>query len=159
MCRPLRFPRQTVHSYARYFLFACFPLVVFGLEPGRRDKVYSPDAQFSLIESSIAPGSRNTREDPDAMALPLKSYNCACTMLKARLTVQAPISFLENFEFLEEYEEDNNGRMLKVENSGQEKPTPTDIAELEAEKLKPDLLNCNCHKKEPGISLSLDKLA
>ena len=128
-------------------------------ERSRTVKVYSADGRFSFIESTIAPGSRNTREDPDAMALPLKSYNCACTMLKARLTVQAPISFLENFEFLEEYEEDKNGRMMKVENSGQNKPTPTDTAELEAQKLKPDLLNCNCHKKDLGVSLSLDKLA
>jgi|EP00945_MAST-04E_sp_MAST-4E-sp1_P005229 hypothetical protein len=105
---------------------------------------------FVEINSGIAPATLNTREDPDGMRLPLKSYNCACSMTKARLEPAPLNSFFEEFEFVEAYEENENGEMAKVE---QKEPEPgSDILDA-----KPDFLECNCHHKPVHIQTQLAK--
>ena len=41
--------------------------------------------EFSLIETRVAPATPNTRDEPDAMQLPLKTFNCGCFFSKSRL--------------------------------------------------------------------------
>ena len=133
----------------------CLALVANGIRlvPEEQPLVENVGGQFvSFLEEGveIAPATPNTREDPDGMRLPLKTYNCGCSLSKARLDTAPLGSFFEEFEFVEAYEENENGVMEKVE----QKESEPKFDVLEA---KPDFLECNCHHKALTIQTHLVK--
>ena len=105
---------------------------------------------FLEEDSRVAPATLNTRDDPDGMRLPLKTYNCGCSLSKARLEPVPLNSFFEEFEFVEAYEENENGEMTKVE----QKQAEPGLDILDA---KPDFLECNCHHKHVTVQTQLAK--
>ena len=100
--------------------------------------------EFSLIETRVAPATPNTRDEPDAMQLPLKTFNCGCFFSKSRLQA---VSFFESFEYLEEYEEGKNGEMIKAQLDDDPLPD-TPLA-------RPDYLECSCRHKKIHIDKKL----
>ena len=100
--------------------------------------------EFSLIETRVAPATPNTRDEPDAMQLPLKTFNCGCFFSKSRLQA---VSFFESFEYLEEYEEGKNGEMIKAQLDDDPLPD-TPLA-------RPDYLECSCRHKHLHIDKKL----
>ena len=100
--------------------------------------------EFSLIETSVAPATPNTRDEPDGMQLPLKTFNCGCFFSKSRLQA---VSFFESFEYLEEYEEGKNGEMIKAQLDDDPLPD-TPLA-------RPDYLECSCRHKHLHIDKKL----
>ena len=113
------------------------------ISPQQKEQKYVHKGEFSLLETHVAPATINTRDDPDAMQLPLKKYTCGCYLSKPRIEVT---SFFESFEYIEEYEEQGNGNMAM--NKLKDDPPLLPI-------VKPDYLECNCHHIDPHIAKKL----
>jgi hypothetical protein len=109
----------------------------------QKQQKYVHKGEFSLLETNVAPATPNTRDDPDAMQLPLKKYSCGCYLAKSRLQV---VSFFESFEYIEEYEEGKNGDMMRNEITS-DPPLPPSA--------KPDYLECSCKHQNLHIDKKL----
>ena len=109
----------------------------------QKQQKYVHKGEFSLLETMVAPATPNTRDDPDAMQLPLKKYSCGCYLAKSRLQV---VSFFESFEYIEEYEEGKNGNMMRNEITS-DPPLPPSA--------KPDYLECSCKHQNLHIDKKL----
>ena len=113
------------------------------ISPQQKEQKYVHKGEFSLLETHVAPATINTRDDPDAMQLPLKKYTCGCYLSRSRIQVT---SFFESFEYIEEYEEQGNGNMA-MNKLKDDPPLPPTV--------KPDYLECNCHHIDPHIAKKL----